>query len=134
MPTENTSLKNITPTGDSNTTHEMVIGKSNTYQRTLLIVAGSLLALLVLIAVVGTSGGQHLQSSAHETTNGAVALAEYQVNSANLAFTKDIFGMGAVSENDEGYSGCINCPPDARGCCKHQVCGKKCYGWSFCCP
>eukprot|EP00751_Fragilariopsis_kerguelensis_P035118 CAMPEP_0170938576 /NCGR_PEP_ID=MMETSP0735-20130129/21296_1 /TAXON_ID=186038 /ORGANISM="Fragilariopsis kerguelensis, Strain L26-C5" /LENGTH=43 /DNA_ID= /DNA_START= /DNA_END= /DNA_ORIENTATION= len=43
MTNENTSLKNTTLAGDSNTTHGMVIGKSNTYQRTFLIVAGSLL-------------------------------------------------------------------------------------------
>ena len=92
MPTENTSLKNVTPAGDSNTTHEMVIGKSNTYQRPLLIVAGSLLALLVLIAVAGTSVDQHLQSSTHEITKGAEALSDYQADSANLALTKDIFG------------------------------------------
>ena len=100
MPTENTSLKNTTPAGDSNTTNEMVIGKINTYQRTFLILAGSLLALLVLIAGVGTSGGQHLQSSTHKITNGAVALADYKVDSANLALTKDIFGFGAA-ENGE---------------------------------
>ena len=51
MPTESTSLKNVTPTGDSNTSNEMVIEKKNTYQRPLLIVGGSLLALLVWIAV-----------------------------------------------------------------------------------
>ena len=50
MPTENTSLKNIPPTGDYNTINEMVIRKINTYQRSFLIVAGSLLALLVLIS------------------------------------------------------------------------------------
>ena len=103
MSNENTSLKNITPGGDSNTTNEMVIGKINTYQRSFLIVTGSLLALLVLIAVAGTSGGQHLQSSAHETTEGgADALAEYPVDFANLALTKDIFGVGTISENVEG--------------------------------
>ena len=102
MSTENTSLKNTTPAGDSNTSTEMVIGKINTYQRTFLIVAGSLLAVLVWIAVAGTGGSQYLQSSAHEITKGAVALADYQVDSANLALTKDIFGLGAVSENDEG--------------------------------
>jgi len=103
MPTEKTSFQNTTPAGDSSTTNEMVIGKINTYQRTFLIVAGSLLALLVLIAVADTSGGQHLQSSTHEITNGAVTLAEYQVDSDNLALTKDIFGTSAVSsENDEG--------------------------------
>jgi len=82
MATENTSLKNTTPAGDSNTTNEMVIGKTNTYQRTFLIVAGSLLALLVLIAVAGTRGGQHLQSSAHEIAEGV--LAEYQVDSTGV--------------------------------------------------
>jgi len=111
MPTENTSLKNATPAGDSNTTNEMVIGKMNTYQQTFLIVAGSLLALLVLIAAADTSGGQHLQLSANEIAEGAVALADYQVDSANLALTKDIFGQGAA-ENDEG---CI-CSPYVIGC------------------
>ena len=102
MPTENTSLKNTTPAGDSNTTNEMVIAKINTYHRTFLIVASSLLTLLVLIAVVGTSGGQHVQSSAHDITKGAAALADYQVDSANLALTEDIFGLGVVSDNEEG--------------------------------
>jgi len=112
MSNENTSLKIVTSAGDSNTTHEIVIGKSNTYQRPLLIVAGSLLALLVLIAVAGTSGGQHLQSSAHKMAKGVVALADYQVDSTNLALTKDIFGVGAV----EGCIGggiccCLGCSP-----------------------
>jgi len=108
MPTENTSLKNTTPVGDSNTSNEMVIGKINTYQRTFLILAGSLLALLVLIAVAGTSGVQHLQSSAHEITEGAVTLADYQVDSANLALYKDIFGLDA----DGGFfCNCWLCHP-----------------------
>ena len=47
-------------------------------------------------------GGQHLQSSAHGIAEGAVALADSSVDSVNLALTKDIFGLGAVSENDEG--------------------------------
>jgi len=116
MPTENTSLKNTAPAGDFNTTNAMVIGKTNTYQRTFLIVAGSLLALLVVIAVAGTRGGQHLQSSAYEITKGAVALADYQVDSANLALTKDIFGSGVVSENEEGKHIC--CDTDYySGCC-----------------
>ena len=61
-----------------------------------------MLALLALLVVVDTSGGQYLQSSAHEIAEGAVALADYQVYSLNLALTKDIFGLGSVSENDEG--------------------------------
>jgi len=115
MSTENTSLKNTTPTGDSNTTNKMVIGKINNYQRTFLIVAGSLLALLVLIAVAGPSGGQHLQSSTDKIAEGAVALADYQVDSTNLALTNDIFGLDAVSENDDSCGGfccvlCFCCP------------------------
>merc|ERR1712194_276536 len=114
--TENTSLKITTPDGNSTTTSEMVIGKSNTYQRTFLIVTGSLLALLVLIVVAGTSGGQHLQSSTHEMPDGAVALEAYKVDSTNLALTKDIFGLGDISENEEGCCYCANniC---SRVCC-----------------
>jgi len=125
MSTENTSLKNTTPTGDSNTTHEMVIGKSNTYQRPFLIVAGSLLALLVWIAVAGTSGGQHLQSSAYEITEGAVALKDYQGESANLALTNDIFGLGAFSENDKSCCDCNYCP------CKNCAACAACCACSF---
>merc|ERR1712238_543127 len=105
--------------GDSNTTDNMVIiEKCITYQRTFLIVAGSLLASLVWIVVAGTSGGQDLQSSVYEIAEGAVAHADYQVDSANLALTKDIFGFGAVSENDN-YCRCdCNCDPWSwqRGC------------------
>ena len=111
MATENTSLKNTTPAGDSNTTNEMVIGKSNTYQRTFLIVAGSLLALLVLIAVAGTSGGHRFNSSTHEITEGVGALADYQVDTTTLALTKDIFGLGA-------FEGCGIAPFWCTcGCC-----------------
>ena len=92
MPTQITSFKNITPAGDSNTTNKMVIGKINTYQRTFLIVAGSLLALLVLVAVAGTNGDQHLQSSARKIAEDVVALADYQIDSANLVHTKDSNG------------------------------------------
>ena len=80
----------------------MVTWKINTYQRTFLIVAGSLLALHVLIAVAGTSGGHHMQSFSHEITEGAVVLEDYKVDSVNLALTKDIFSLGAVSENHKG--------------------------------
>ena len=74
----------------------MVAGKINTYQHTFLIVAGSLLAFLVLIAITGTRGGQHLSASTYEIAEGAVALVDYQVDSATLALTKDIFGFSAV--------------------------------------
>merc|ERR1712238_249866 len=110
----------------------MVIGKINTYQRTFLIVAGSLLALLVLIEVAGTSGGQHLQSSAHEITERAVELADYQVDTTHSALTKDIFGLGAVSENNEGsYAPCIICCGDRNwaGCCTCEYVG-SCPGCS----
>ena len=102
MPTEHTHFKNATQAGDSNSTDAtVVIGKGSTYQRSLLIVAGSLLTLLVLITITGTSGGQHSQSSTHEIAKGAVTLADYQLDSANLALTKDIFDLGAVSSNEK---------------------------------
>jgi len=135
MPTEHTSLKNTTPAGDSNTTNEMVVGKSKIYQRSFLIVAGSLLALLVLIAIAGTSGGQHLKSSTVEIIEGAVALADYQLDSANLGLTTDIFDLGAASENDEecgwGITDCCHCGPGgcaficnlSGNCGFHSCCG-----------
>jgi len=130
MPTENTSLKITAPAGDSTTTNDMVNGKITTYQHTFLIVAGSLLALLVLIVVAGTSGGQHLQSSANDIAKDAVALADYQVDSANLALTKDIFGIDE-GKPCGGYGGsqCIfacgpcyrstggNCISSCYSCC-----------------
>jgi len=126
MSTEHTFLKNTTLAGDSNTTNEMVIGKINTYQRTFLIVAGSLLALLVLIAVAGTSGGQHLQSSAHEITQGAVALEDYQVDSANIALTKDIFGLGDISKNEVGCLCGIGHHPQQHCCSVLHCFGISC--------
>jgi len=139
MPTEHTSLKNTTPAGDSNTTNEMVVGKSKIYQHSFLIVAGSLLALLVLIAIAGTSGGQHLKSSTVEIIEGAVALADYQLDSANLGLTTDIFGLGAVSEeNDEECCPDPYCPPEeAIHCCHECNDGTKCCyskrGWNPAC-
>jgi len=104
MPTDNTSLKNIALAGDSNTTTEMVIGKINTYQRTFLIVAGSLLVYSVLIAVASKTAGYSLVYTGG-LAEGAVALADYQVDSANLALTKDIFNG---FKNDEESNGNIN--------------------------
>merc|ERR1712238_249578 len=62
------------------------------------------------VAAVGQSGDQHLQSSAHEIAKDAVALVDYEVDSANLALTKDIFDfdLNSVSENDEGRQ-CFFC-------------------------
>jgi len=141
MSTEHTFLKNTTLAGDSNTTNEMVIGKINTYQRTFLIVAGSLLALLVLVAVAGTNGDQHLQSSVHELAGGAVALADYQVDSANLALSTDMFGLGAVSENDEscfafaGTGGCHDYTKEKPCRCPNDISGLDCHacGNCYCC-
>ena len=102
MSTENTSLENVTPDGNSNTTDKMSIVKRNIYKRPLLIVAGSFFVLLVWAVAAGQSGGQPLQSSASEITEGAGAPVDYQVDTINLALTKDIFGLNSVSENDEG--------------------------------
>mmetsp|Transcript_2641 Transcript_2641/g.3067 ORF Transcript_2641/g.3067 Transcript_2641/m.3067 type:complete len:120 (-) Transcript_2641:10-369(-) len=108
MLTENTHLKNVTPAGDSNPSFEVSIVKGNTYLRLFLIVAASLLALLallVLIAVTGTRGNQHFKSSAKEIAAGVGSLVDYQVDTTNLALAKDTFGLGDVSENDEGGYG-----------------------------
>merc|ERR1711865_976236 len=92
----------------------MVIEKGNTYQRSYLIVAASLLSLLVLIVVAGTSGGQHLQSSANEFAKDAVTVADYPADSAMSTLTKDIF-LGAVAENEERCG--TECNKDCIGCC-----------------
>jgi len=117
MPTENTSLNNVSPAVEFNTTDDMVIGKSNTYQSSFLIVAGSLLALLVWVAVAGKIGGQPLKSSVHEITKSAGALAEYQEDSASLALTTNIFGMSAVSDNDKYEYGCPFGKNPKGACC-----------------
>merc|ERR1712238_236002 len=108
--------------GVSNTTNEMVIGNVDTYQRTFLIVAGSLLALLVVIAAAGTSGSQHLQSSVPEIAENVVALADYQVDSANLVLTKDIFGLGAVSEKEDDENCTCNEWGFCSDCCSNILC------------
>jgi len=118
--------KKITTAEDSNSkTNGINMGKSNIYQRPLLIVASSLLALLVLIAVAGKSADQHFKSTAQEIIKGASALADYQVDSTNLALTKDIFGLGTVSENEELECHCCcsgNCCGVVRECCTHSCC------------
>ena len=91
MPTENTSLKNVTPARDSNSTAELVIGKSSIYQHLFFIVAGSLLTALFLVAVAGNSGSQHLSSSSYDPDADTGAVADYQVDTGNLALAKDIF-------------------------------------------
>ena len=54
------------------------------------------------MAAGGKSGGQYLESSVHGIAEGASALTEHEVYSANLELIKDIFGAGAVSENVNG--------------------------------
>jgi len=128
MPTENTSLKNTAPAGDSNTTNEMVMGKINNYQRTFLIVGGSLLALLVLIAVAGTSSIQHLQSSVYEITEGAVTLQDYQGDSANFDFGATEIDEGGCRMCGSGgrFKKCCNPCRCRRGVCKNGVNGGMC--------
>ena len=55
-----------------------------------------------MVVVASKSGGQHFKLFTHEIPKSASALADYQVDTANLALTKDILGIGAVSENKEG--------------------------------
>ena len=105
MSTENTHLTNVTPVGDSNPSVEIGIVKGNIYQRPFLIVASSLLTLLVWIAVTGKSGGHQLTPSAYEMADGAVALTDNQVDTAQSVLIKDIFRVNAVSKNEEGKIG-----------------------------
>jgi len=126
LSTENTHLKNVTPEiGESSPSVESGIMPGNTYQRPVLIVAGSLLTLLVWIAMAGKSAGPHFQSSAHEMADGAVAVADYQVDSTNLALTKDIFGV-AVSGNEEGLKCDDRCPDRFCKCFPCLICNNDC--------
>ena len=72
----------------------MVIGKSIIYQRSSEIVAGSLFALLVLITVAdNTAKNSKVYTGGFAKCAGL--LADYQVNTVNSAFIKDIFSIGA---------------------------------------
>jgi len=114
MPDENTSLKNVNPAGDSNTSNEMVIGKSNTYQRPFLIVAGSLLTLLVWIVVTGKSGGPYFKSSAQEIVISVGAMVDYQGDKGPSASCLAYYANppSGVQYGKSGYETEINCPPD----------------------
>eukprot|EP00751_Fragilariopsis_kerguelensis_P014387 CAMPEP_0170776720 /NCGR_PEP_ID=MMETSP0733-20121128/11339_1 /TAXON_ID=186038 /ORGANISM="Fragilariopsis kerguelensis, Strain L26-C5" /LENGTH=178 /DNA_ID=CAMNT_0011119757 /DNA_START=89 /DNA_END=626 /DNA_ORIENTATION=+ len=105
MTTESYQNTKSADTGDSTSKNdEVVIDNGNVNKRTFLITAGSLLALLLLV-VAGQNVGQDLSPAATEITRGASALSDYQVDTANSALTYNIFGMGAVSKNEEG---CVN--------------------------
>mmetsp|Transcript_57150 Transcript_57150/g.63858 ORF Transcript_57150/g.63858 Transcript_57150/m.63858 type:complete len:101 (+) Transcript_57150:3-305(+) len=79
----------------------MVIGKINTYHRTFIIFAGSLLALNVLIAIAAkTAGYSIVYTGGFAESTGT--LVNYQVDTANTALAKDNFGMSAVSEKGDG--------------------------------
>ena len=104
--TETTHFKNISPAaGDSNPSGEIGIMEGNTYQRPVLIVAGSLLTLLVWIAMAGKSSDHQLTPSVYEIAEGADTVKNYQGNTAQSVFIKDIFGVDAVSKNEEGKIG-----------------------------
>mmetsp|Transcript_44692 Transcript_44692/g.50104 ORF Transcript_44692/g.50104 Transcript_44692/m.50104 type:complete len:132 (-) Transcript_44692:32-427(-) len=128
MNAETYQNKKITTAGDSNfKTDGIIIGKSNAYQRPFFIVAGSLLAL-VLVSIVGNYDDQHFKSTKKGIAEGASALVDYQVDTTYLALTKDIFVLGAVSDSDEAGKWCFgscDCDVDCN-CCGifGCVCGK----------
>jgi len=135
-------------TGDSGSKNdEFIIDNGKANERSIFIIAGSLLALLLLI-VAGQNVGQDLSSSANEIAKGASALADYQVDTANSALTNNIFGIGAVSENEEGCdfaagkcpvipgSNCVTPNGGWLSCSTHGPCSKICCGssgYSNCC-
>ena len=91
MNAETYQNKNITTAGDSKSkTDGIIMGNIITYQRPFFIVAGSLLALLVWIALVGKNDDQHFKLSEKEIAK----RVDYQVDNTNLALAKDIFGEG----------------------------------------
>ena len=47
---------------------------------------------------------QHFKLSEKEIAEGTGALVDYPVDTTNLALAKDIFGMGAVSDNEKGMN------------------------------
>jgi len=129
MNAETYQNKKITTAGDSNSkTDGIIIGKSIAYQCPFFIVAGSLLAL-VLVVLVGKHDDQHFKSTTKEIAEGASALVDYQVDTTYLALTEDIFGLGAVSDSDKGscWGYCV---------CEGHSCrdGYFCIGFGCCNP
>ena len=62
----------------------------------LLLVAGSLPALLIWISITDKTGGQYLKPSLHDIGEGAGALVKYQVGTVNLALVNAVFEMKRV--------------------------------------
>jgi len=125
MTTESYQNTKSADTGDTKSKNdEVVIDNGNANKRSFLIIAGSLLALLVLV-VAGQNVGQDLSSSANDIAQGASALADYQVVTANSLLSNDIFGMGTVSENEEG---CVSANGGSTYCNRHGPCRSICSG------
>jgi len=146
--------KQVSTTGDSHSAgQEMETGKdiSNvSHKHTLLIMAGSLLALLVWIAMAGHSGGgggQYVTATLDELAKGTggVLAAEYQVDTVNSAlFDKDIFsldselgsGSEGAAENCAALVAAVN--PNLGSWCKvggkssFTSHNKKDYCWDSC--
>jgi len=132
--------KNITPAGDSNTSDDSVIVKGkNTYQSRFLIVAGSLLALLVVIAIAGPSGGQYLKSSIPDVMvegTGALSYNEMACTHVN----EDMYDNGArvklncCPHSKEVKEVCDVGTPEQHDCwkCRAAPC-HKCTNGDMCC-
>jgi len=147
MTTESYQNTKSADTGDSTSKNdEVVINNGNANKRSFLIIAGSLLALLLMV-VAGQNVGQDLSPAANEIAKGASALADYQVDTSNSALTNDIFGMVTVFENEEGCdfaagkcpvipgSNCITANGREVFCNTRGRCSKICCGsvYSNCC-
>lgn len=101
---KNTSLKNITRAGDYDTTNEMIMWKSNTYEHPVLIVAVYLLAMIVLVAFAGHNDGHYFVVFAFKTVVG-VSLGEAGDSispTIKSPHTVDICGTSANSEKSLG--------------------------------
>ena len=86
-----------------------------------------LFVCIACIQAAGTSNGQYLQSSANKITECAVALADFQVISANLALTKDIFGLVVVDDRRSACHAHLACSK------LEDDCGRTTSGVQSCC-
>jgi len=119
MPTENTSLKIVTPAGDSKSAPKKIIEERSIYQHPFFIIASSLLTLLVLVAVTNQNGDQYLTT------------AEYQSQTGDRV-TGNIFG------NEVSRTRCSQGPNPAPGgvtipSCEIKYCHESGHCRQICC-
>jgi len=125
MSTENTSMKIVTPAGDSHSERKMIIDKRSIYQNPFFIIASSLLALLVLVVVTSQSGDQNLTT---------VKYVEYDESQIQPEERMDISIFG----NEVDRTRCSQGPNPAPGgvtgpSCQVKYCSRSGHCREVCC-